>query len=86
MSKTEIFEKLNAAADSAYAKSVVELLENTYDDCEKKYGQNTLDRIDDRIGFLKGWEKKHAAEGDAAKAEAEAEKVAALEKLQKAIR
>ena len=81
MTKDEMTSKLTAAiGDSAYGKALIEVLADTFDDADKKYGQDTLDRLDDRLGFLKGWEKKHASMGEEAKATAEADKIAVIEK------
>ena len=87
MTKDEMIAKLTPAiGDTAYGKALIELLADTFDDADKKYGQDALDRIDDRLGFLKGWEKKHAALGEEAKAAAEADKVAVLEKAQASLK
>ncbi|WP_289964280.1 FRAT-87 protein [Faecalibaculum rodentium] len=84
MTKDEMIAKLTPAiGDTAYGKAVLEVLADTFDDADKKYGQDALDRID---GFLKGWEKKHAALGEDAKAAAEADKIAILEKAQAALK
>ncbi len=65
MTKDEMIAKLTPAiGDTAYGKALIEVLADTFDDADKKYGQDALDRIDDRLGFLKGWEKKHAAMGE----------------------
>lgn len=46
-----------------------------------EYAQNAKDRIDDRIGSLKGWQKRHEEMGDKKAADEEAEKIAMLEKV-----
>lgn len=45
------------------------------------YAQNTKDRIDDRIGSLRGWLKRHEEDGNKEMAKEEAEKIAMLEKV-----
>lgn len=73
-----------AAGDSAYGKALVEDLVEHYGETGK-YAQNAKDRLDEHLGSLKGWEKKHAANGDTAAAEAEAAKIAVVENVLKAI-
>lgn len=46
-----------------------------------EYAQNTKDRIDDRIGSLKGWQKRHEESGNKEAAAEEGEKIAMLEKV-----
>ena len=49
MTKAEMVAKLEAAVgDSAYGKELIAALEATYDDADKKYGQDALDRLHDR--------------------------------------
>ena len=44
MTKAEMVAKLEAAVgDSAYGKELIAALEATYDDADKKYGQDALE-------------------------------------------
>lgn len=45
------------------------------------YAQNSKDRIDERIGSLRGWQKRHEEAGEKEKAKEEADKIALLEKV-----
>ncbi len=86
MTKDEMIAKLTPAiGDTAYGKALIEVLADTFDDADKKYGQDALDRIHDRLGFLKGWEKRHAAMGEDAKSAAEADKLAIVKKAAAAL-
>lgn len=85
MTKTEFEAKLTAAiGGTAYGDEVVKDLVDNFDETGK-YAQTAKDRLDDRLGTLRGWEKKHAAEGENAKAAVEAEKIAIVEKALAAI-
>lgn len=85
MTKAEFEAKLAAVAgDCAYGKEIVADLVDHFDETGK-YAQTAKDRLDDRLGSLKGWEKRHKDEGDAAKAEEEAAKIALVEKALAAI-
>lgn len=86
MTKSEFEAKLAAVAgDSAFGKEVVADLVDHFDETGK-YAQTACDRLDDRLGSLKGWEKKHVDEGDYAKAADEAEKIAVVYKLLAALK
>lgn len=74
-----------AVGDTAYGKELVTEAENTYGDELKKYGFSMKDRLDVRLGVLKAYEKIHKDFGDEAKATAEADKIAIIEKALKAI-
>lgn len=50
-----------------------------------KYAQNAKDRLDERIGSMTGWEKKHRENGDVAAADVEAAKIAIAKKALAAI-
>ncbi len=53
MTKDEMIAKLTPAiGDTAYGKELIAALEATFDDADKKYGQDALDRLHDRLGFL----------------------------------
>ena len=85
MTKAEFEAKLAAVAgDCAYGKEIVADLVDHFDETGK-YAQTAKDRLDERLGTLTGWEKKHKAEGDDAKAAVEAEKIALVKKALAAI-
>lgn len=85
MTKKE-FEKTltDAIGGTTYGDEVIADLVEHYGD-SGKYAQNAKDRIDDRMGSLKGWEKRHMDAGEKEKAQEEADKIALLEKALKAI-
>ncbi|MCF0258559.1 MAG: hypothetical protein HUJ54_01750 [Erysipelotrichaceae bacterium] len=86
MTKEELISKLqNAVGGTAYGDALVAEADATYGDQDKKYGYSMKDRLDVRLGVLKAYEKIHEADGEAAKAVAEAEKIAVVEKALKAI-
>lgn len=86
MTKEETIAKLKeAAGNSNYGQAVVKEFEAHFDDDAKKYGQTLADRIDDRIGVIKGWAEKDEKEGNTLKAAAEMDKVAVLEAMKKAL-
>lgn len=85
MTKSEFEAKLQAAVGgSAYGDEIVKDLVDNFDETGK-YAQTAKDRLDDRLGSLKGWEKRHKDEGDEAKAAEEAAKIALVEKALAAI-
>lgn len=65
---------------SEYGQEVLEDLVEHYGSTGE-YAQNTKDRIDERIGALKGWQKRHEENGDQKAAKEEAVKIAMLEKV-----
>jgi hypothetical protein len=75
-----------AAGNSKYGQAVVAEFEANPCDDDKKYGQTIKDRLDDRIGIIRGWEAKFQAEGKLAEAGAEADKLAVLEAMKSAIK
>lgn len=86
MTKAEFEAKLAPfAAESDYCKEVVADLVDHFDETGK-YAQTAKDRLDDRLGTLKGWEKKHVEEGDYAKASEEAAKIACVYKMLAALK
>ena len=86
MTKAEFKEVLtNALGGTAYGDEVIADLVEHFDETGK-YAQTAKDRLDERKGTLEGWAKKHAAEGDAAKAAEEEAKVAIVEKALAAIK
>ena len=86
LSKEELVSKLEAAVgDTAYGKALVNEAAETYGDKEKKYGYDMKDRLDVRLGVLKAYERIHKEDGEEAKATAEADKIAIVEKALKAI-
>ncbi len=85
MTKDEFKKVLETAVGgSAYGNEIIEDLVAHFGETGK-YAQNAKDRLDDRLGSLKGWEKKHREEGDVVKADEEAEKIAIVEKALAAI-
>lgn len=86
MTKEQLVEALNkAVGNTAYGKEIVEEAENTYGDELKKYGFSLKDRLDVRLGVLKAYERIHKDFGAEAKATAEEDKIAIVEKALKAI-
>ncbi len=86
MTKEELVSKLQAAVGgTAYGDALVNEAAETYGDADKKYGFSMKDRLDVRLGVLKAYEKIHAADGEEAKATAEADKIAIVEKALAAI-
>lgn len=85
MTKSEFEAKLQAAVGgTAYGDEIIADLVAHFDETGK-YAQNAKDRLDERLGTLTGWAKKHAAEGDAEKAAAEEAKIALVKKALAAI-
>lgn len=86
MTKEQLVEALTkAVGGSAYGDAIIDEAAATYDDKDKKYGQDMKDRLDEKLGVLKAYERIHRDAGEAAKATAEAEKIAIVEKALKAI-
>ena len=86
MTKEELVNVLKAAVGgTAYGDALVEEAAATYGDKDKKYGYDMKDRLDVRLGVLKAYEKIHQNDGEEAKATAEADKIAIVEKALKAI-
>lgn len=86
MTKDEMIAKLTPAiGDTAYGKELIAALEATFDDAEKKYGQDALDRLHDRLGFLEYYMKRDAEMGEEAKSAAEADKLAIVKKAAAAL-
>ncbi|WP_369522138.1 FRAT-87 protein, partial [Faecalibaculum rodentium] len=52
---------------------------------DKKYGQDALDRLHDRLGFLEYYMKRDAEMGEEAKSAAEADKLAIVKKAAAAL-
>jgi hypothetical protein len=73
-----------AVGGSEYGDEIVADLTAHFDETGK-YAQTAKDRLDERLGSLKGWEKKHRDLGDVEKADAEAAKIALVEKALAAI-
>lgn len=87
MTKEDLVLALQAAVgDTDYGRALVQEAEQTYGDASKKYGWNMKDRLDDKIGVLKAYQRIHAAAGKEALAKAEGEKIAVCEKALDAIR
>lgn len=86
MTKEELVSKLQAAVGgTAYGDALVAEAAETYGDKDKKYGYDMKDRLDVRLGVLKAYERIHKEDGEDAKATAEADKIAIVEKALKAI-
>ncbi len=87
MTKEQLVETLTkAVGGTAYGDMLVDEAAATYDDKDKKYGQDMKDRLDERLGVLKAYERIHRDHGEDAKATAEAEKIAIVEKALAAIK
>lgn len=85
MTKEDFTKKLDAAIGASdYGKEVVADLAEHFDETGK-YAQNAKDRLDERLGSINGWLKKHIAAGDYAKAADEADKLAVVLKALAAI-
>lgn len=65
---------------SEYGQEVMKDLVDHYGSTGE-YAQNTKDRIDDRIGSLRGWQKRHEESDNKEMAKEEADKIAMLEKV-----
>ena len=86
MTKDEMIAKLTPAiGDTAYGKELIAALEATFDDADKKYGQDALDRLHDRLGFLEYYMKRDAEMDEEAKSAAEADKLAIVKKAAAAL-
>lgn len=86
MTKEELVNTLKAAVGgTAYGDAIVDEAAETYGDKDKKYGQDMKDRLDEKLGVLKAYERIHRDAGEAAKATAEADKIAIVEKALAAI-
>lgn len=86
MTKEELVSKLTAAVGgTAYGDAIVDEAAATYGDKDKKYGQDMKDRLDEKLGVLKAYERIHRNAGEAAMATAEADKIAIVEKALAAI-
>ena len=85
MTKEEFTKVLQTAVGGTeYGDEIIADLVAHFDETGK-YAQTAKDRLDERIATLTGWEKKHAAEGETAKAAEEAEKIAIAKKALAAI-
>lgn len=86
MTKEQLVDALKAAVGgTAYGDALVEEAAATYGDKDHKYGQDMKDRLDEKLGVLKAYERIHKDAGAEAKATAEADKIAIVEKALKAI-
>ncbi len=79
------YERIHRNA-GAYGDMLVDEAAETYGDKDKKYGQDMKDRLDERLGVLKAYERIHRNAGAEAKATAEAEKIAIVEKALAALK
>ncbi len=86
MTKEQLVEALTkAVGGTAYGDMLVDEAAATYGDKDKKYGQDMKDRLDERLGVLKAYERIHREAGEDAKATTEADKIAIVEKALAAI-
>ena len=87
MTKEELVSKLQAAVGgTAYGDMLGDEAAATFGDADKKYGQDMKDRLDERLGVLKAYARKHKDAGAEAKAVAEDEKIAIVEKALAALK
>ncbi len=67
MTREEFIKVLEkAVGGTVYGEEIIKDLVGHFDETGK-YAQDAKDRLDDRIGILNGWIKKHEAEGATAK-------------------
>lgn len=87
MTKEELVSKLKTAVGGTpYGDAIVEEAAETYACCDKKYGQDMKDRLDEKLGVLKAYAAIHKDAGEAAKATSEDEKIAIVEKALAALK
>ena len=88
MTKAEVVAKLEAAVGGTpYGDAIVNEAKEVLVDGEKpKYYQNMVDRLHERIGVLQAYERIHRNAGEEAKAAAEEDKIAIVEKALAAIK
>ncbi|MEY8308043.1 FRAT-87 protein [Erysipelotrichaceae bacterium 51-3] len=87
MTKDQLVNALKeAVGGTPYGDMLVDEAAETYGDKDKKYGQDMKDRLDDRLGILKAYERIHKDAGQEAKATTEAEKIAIVEKALAALK
>lgn len=87
MTKDQLVNALKEAiGGTPYGDMLVDEAAETYGDKDKKYGQDMKDRLDDRLGILKAYARIHKDAGEEAKAVAEDEKIAIVEKALAALK
>lgn len=87
MTKEELVSTLKAAVGGTpYGDALVDEAAETYGDADKKYGQDMKDRLDEKLGVLKAYARIHKDAGEEAKATAEDEKIAIVEKALAALK
>ena len=87
MTKDQLVNALKeAVGGTPYGDMLVDEAAETYGDKDKKYGQDMKDRLDDRLGILKAYDRIHKDAGQEAKATTEAEKIAIVEKALAALK
>jgi len=87
MTKEQLVVTLTAAVGGTpYGDLIVDEAAETFGDADKKYGQNEKDRLHERLGVLKAYEKIHKDQGEEAKATAEADKIAIVKKALAALK
>jgi hypothetical protein len=87
MTKEELVKVLtDAVGGTAYGDAIIDEAAATYGDKDKKYGQDIKDRLHEKLGVLKAYERIHRDASEDAKATAEAEKIATVKKALKALK
>ncbi len=87
MTKDQLVNALKeAVGGTPYGDMLVDEAAETYGDKDKKYGQDMKDRLDERLGVLKAYERIHKEAGQEAKATSEADKIAIVEKALAALK
>lgn len=86
MTNEQIIAKLQeAVGGNAYGDAIIAEAREVLNQPAHKYAQDMKDRLDERIGVLKAYERIHRNDGQNAKAVAEAEKLVIAEKALAAI-
>ena len=87
MTKDELVRALKeAVGGTPYGDAIVEEAAADFGDADKKYGQDMKDRLDEKLGVLKAYASIHKDSGEEAKATAEDEKIAIVEKALAALK
>lgn len=87
LTKEELVNTLKeAVGGTPYGDAIVDEAAETYGDQDKKYGQNMKDRLHEKLGVLKAYERIHKDASEEAKAVAEEEKIAIVKKALKALK
>ena len=87
VTKDELVRALKeAVGGTPYGDAIVEEAAADFGDADKKYGQDMKDRLDEKLGVLKAYARIHKDAGEEAKATAEDEKIAIVEKALAALK